>query len=690
MNGQYFSKLFILCLSVFFVLFQTSSAQASYNHNVRGEAKIVGGSIEFDGSGSNINLNINNAPVESGTLLAWIKIDDWVNTYDSIIFKGPHSSWSGIDFGIFRNSDQNVFLGTLNDGTNNMGNAGPKSSVITPGVWYMLVFTWNGTVTKFYTNNIETGSFNWAHGAGDRSLNMRFGSNVGGTNYYLDGLIDDVRIYDRALSEEEVTLLYQGRDVSDGLAGHWRFDEGYGLVAFDSSGNDNDGSLLNDPQWSDDVPSLPDRYLYFNCIDEGTNRFPFTFPFYFSIDPCALEFTGHTLGEGGYGVSIDNDNIFSGYARTNSGSTGLVSFQAGIPDGESYNTLYNNCPTVDSGNCNDTTNCSACYDEEDELVYGWAKVIDNDEYFSLHDEGSAVGIYNYASSDPGYFLNYANYDKWGKMSFNCSNDSECDSDDYKVYRWDLKIREMSAPNWSYTQACSADGALKSVFGWQLASGEPTHYELKLSTNSEFTTATSSGKQNYSNNFLACPGDSCPSNIGDLLDYKTSYYWWLKLYDDDNGIYTDWVQFDHSGEGIGNLTSNQDYNDEVSLESDLTFTTYRHEFPSPFFSWFPENIIAGTSTDFWVTDESGYYTDNDPNNLFSCYGDDCDASYLWTSNSQAVISSSTAATTSIIFTKIISNQRISLQMTDPTEYYCSTSSMMTTINYNLPLWREVKP
>ncbi len=38
--------------------------------------------------------------------------------------------------------------------------------------------------------------------------------------------------------------------ATDGLVGWWKFDEGSGMVANDSSGNGNDGNLMNGPTWS--------------------------------------------------------------------------------------------------------------------------------------------------------------------------------------------------------------------------------------------------------------------------------------------------------------------------------------------------------------------------------------------------------------------------------------------------------
>jgi hypothetical protein len=41
-----------------------------------------------------------------------------------------------------------------------------------------------------------------------------------------------------------------GQTFDSGLAGHWKLDDGHGSVAADSSGNDNNGSLVGNPVWA--------------------------------------------------------------------------------------------------------------------------------------------------------------------------------------------------------------------------------------------------------------------------------------------------------------------------------------------------------------------------------------------------------------------------------------------------------
>ena len=59
-----------------------------------------------------------------------------------------------------------------------------------------------------------------------------------------EGNLDDIRIYNRELSDVEIIKLSKNQYVdSSDLQGHWKFDEGSGLLANDSSGNDRNGTL---------------------------------------------------------------------------------------------------------------------------------------------------------------------------------------------------------------------------------------------------------------------------------------------------------------------------------------------------------------------------------------------------------------------------------------------------------------
>ncbi len=65
------------------------------------------------------------------------------------------------------------------------------------------------------------------------STTAYIGGSTSHTAYVFPGIIDDVRIYDRALTDKEVKELYEGKDVRDGLVLYLPFDEGTGTTAWD-------------------------------------------------------------------------------------------------------------------------------------------------------------------------------------------------------------------------------------------------------------------------------------------------------------------------------------------------------------------------------------------------------------------------------------------------------------------------
>jgi hypothetical protein len=121
----------------------------------------------------------------------------------------------------------------------------------TAGVWQHLAMTYDGKVRKHFINGILVGTFTEnATLSFETSNSVTFGAAyVNDTGENFKGLIDDARIYNRYLTDNEVSALY---DWAPGPVGHWKFDEATGTNTNDSSGNSNTGTLsgATPPQWS--------------------------------------------------------------------------------------------------------------------------------------------------------------------------------------------------------------------------------------------------------------------------------------------------------------------------------------------------------------------------------------------------------------------------------------------------------
>lgn len=394
-------------------------------------------------------------------------------------------------------------------------------------------------------------------------------------------------------------------------------------------------------------------------------------------------------------VYLNGSGNFSGSAWNY--AKGMIDFYAtsSPPDSYAFNV---NCPST----CNLSNNCSACYNETTQKVYGWARVAANGAWIRLDSTTTAtrtpVALQNWNTATstlpghnihPGDLIGYATTTS-ETLSFNCESEwngvsaGNCGVRDYRAYISELQVGHLSAPNWSYAEACSG-GAQKVIFKWYAKSGwnaagtyTQTAYQIIANTvNSTSTPAFNSGKVSGTAVQYTCPGPLCAWTPS----YSGTYYWWIRLWD-ANDQPTPWYQYgvvdDHNG-------SQDELTGGDPVADSRTFKIYAHEFPNPFFTWDPTDVIVGTSTRF----VSNYAPSSPVTPLpMSCYGT---CAYLWTTNNMGVggdyISNPTDATTTIIFSHATSAV-VTLSVTDSFNYVCSKETAIT-VNYGLPIWREVR-
>jgi hypothetical protein len=130
---------------------------------------------------------------------------------------------------------------------------------------------------------------------------------------FFNGVMDDVRVYNRALSPVEVQDLYQ---YAPGPVGHWKLDENTGTTANDSTGNGNNGTLTNAPTWGngkfgsgvtfDTVAT--NKYITVPAATSINNLSQFTYSFW--INPTQLQ-SRDIIRKGG-GLQIYFDTVSGG------------------------------------------------------------------------------------------------------------------------------------------------------------------------------------------------------------------------------------------------------------------------------------------------------------------------------------------------------------------------------------------
>jgi hypothetical protein len=228
-----------------------------------------GNALMFDGVNDYVNVPNNEGLNITGdiTISAWVFFAKGGNGYDgseqAIITKCAANGRYNNPFD-FRTSTSPQPALTLIRADGSGHEYVFSTQPISINQWHHVLVRVENKVPDFYVDGIVTGktlaSFTKTPTGNTKPLLI--GRRDDGL--YLGGLIDDVRIYNRALSAEEIgTVMYGKPTGSDpNLVAYWNFDEGAGQTAADASGHGNNGTLGSsngidtaDPCWVEsDVP----------------------------------------------------------------------------------------------------------------------------------------------------------------------------------------------------------------------------------------------------------------------------------------------------------------------------------------------------------------------------------------------------------------------------------------------------
>ena len=210
----------------------------------------LGKALSFDGSNDYVDVG------SSATLAPPnISVSFWTTNnvapaqFDGLLAKtAPPTVWS-TGWGFFYNSGTEIRFFIEGYGVN------VAFATIAPMQWNHVVGTWDGATVRIFVNGVE-GTSDLFSGTMTATNPMEIGR-IGTDTYNINGLIDEVRIYNRALSTSTVQALYrsglvkinasQNNRLAGGLVGMWSFngaDMNWATgQALDGSGQGNHGSL---------------------------------------------------------------------------------------------------------------------------------------------------------------------------------------------------------------------------------------------------------------------------------------------------------------------------------------------------------------------------------------------------------------------------------------------------------------
>ncbi|MEJ2195936.1 MAG: PKD domain-containing protein [Ignavibacteriaceae bacterium] len=141
----------------------------------------------------------------------WVKYSEaGLNTYDPMISKGPSVQWEG-SYNIFRNNESDVIsAGFIQDW--DYGSGANTIQNYDDDIWHHIVVVLENKIVDIYVDGIvaSTPSTTNCSSIQDVPDPLVFGYNFRSGNQYhwFKGILDDIRIYDCALTEEDILELY--------------------------------------------------------------------------------------------------------------------------------------------------------------------------------------------------------------------------------------------------------------------------------------------------------------------------------------------------------------------------------------------------------------------------------------------------------------------------------------------------
>ena len=212
----------------------------------------VGQALDFDGVNDYIDGTDIDFATGPFTISTWLKATSTVS--GPLIHKFQDSL--NQNYYIYYDGNGNVMVG-LYDGSD--WQEVNYNGGFNDGQWHNIVMLVTATQIGLYVDGQSRGTpdtHDNSFPTNDAVFNI---GRINSGDSYFPGTIDEVRIYNRALSAAEINRLYQSTQskynssqtdsLLKGLVGHWTFDgpDISGTRAKDRSGNNNHGTLTNSP-----------------------------------------------------------------------------------------------------------------------------------------------------------------------------------------------------------------------------------------------------------------------------------------------------------------------------------------------------------------------------------------------------------------------------------------------------------
>ena len=162
---------------------------------------ISGSCLDFDGSNDYVSIQNDDSlnPPNAITITAWIKVaDPNQDRFMRIISK--KSAWDSNNGYEFEYNPYNNYLTVLGSGSN----YGRAANIDLDTDWHHVAAVIDGTIARVYVDGVDRTTDPSVSGLASGTEDLHIGKLSGGT-YYFNGIIDEVKIWNRALTEDEIS-----------------------------------------------------------------------------------------------------------------------------------------------------------------------------------------------------------------------------------------------------------------------------------------------------------------------------------------------------------------------------------------------------------------------------------------------------------------------------------------------------
>ena len=331
------------------------------------QAQIGGYALQFDGTDDYVNCGTSLSISGDLTISAWVMSSGVTSSNgaptDYIVARGDDDQKQN-SFGIALCGYPNTHAALLVNTSTPQWAASPDGSILT-NTWYHIAGVISGSTAYIYINGALAGQNAIVGSISPTTRNLYIGKQDRSVyEYYFHGLIDEVQIWNTALSITQIRqyMYHELNGNETNLVAYYKFNATSGTSLDDLTSNNNDGTLMN--MTSDDWVTSSAFFGPKNCLDfDGVDDYV-SIPDNSAHEPASLTLEAWILVNGngttktgghdkqfmcfkkntrtdyfeGYVIYYaENDKSFKGGVSSSAGSQRLISTPANSID---FSTWY--------------------------------------------------------------------------------------------------------------------------------------------------------------------------------------------------------------------------------------------------------------------------------------------------------------------------------------------------------------